>query len=629
VQVRSNVNPTPSEPAEPAVLPLFGALPERDGVRFRTFAAASRDLHLEIQSGAAAGLHRLEPAGEGMQERFIAGAGAGDRYAYVIDGARRPDPASRCQPDGVHGPSEIIDPDAFRWRHGRWRFSPDNLVIYELHVGTFTDRGTFAAARERLPALGALGVTAIELMPVAEFPGRRNWGYDGVGLFAPSHNYGPPDDLRAFVDAAHGLGLGVLLDVVYNHLGPEGAYLPQFHPEYITDRRATPWGGAINLDGPGSVPIRRFIVDNAVHWVREYRLDGLRLDATHSLLDDGRVHIVSDLAAAVRSAAGRPLALIAEDHRNLTALVEPRERSGWALDGIWADDFHHVVRRRLAGDAYAYYQDYEGSTDELARTLTQGWLFTGQHSHHGGSRRGTDPSATPMHRFVICLQNHDQVGNRATGDRLHHGIDAAAWRAASALLLTAPMTPLLFMGQEWAASSPFQYFTDLEPELGTLVTEGRRREFKDFPEFAGPAGLARIPDAQDAATFERSRLDWSERSAPAHAASLALYTDLLRLRNTHPALGASGATSADAEAVDDDTIAMWRGEGTERFVIVVRLTGAGTVTVDTGAPRSGAATVLTTEDPRFAIDPRPMQVETDRGRIAIVFHRPGAVILAC
>jgi maltooligosyltrehalose trehalohydrolase len=234
-----------------------------------------------------------------------------------------------------------------------------------------------------------------------------------------------------------------------------------------------------------------------------------------------------------------------------------------------------------------------------------------------------------MNRFVICLQNHDQVGNRATGDRLHHAIDAAAWRAASAMLLTAPMTPLLFMGQEWAASSPFQYFTDLEPELGTLVTEGRRREFKDFPEFAGRPGLTRIPDPQDAATFERSRLDWSERSLPAHAASLALYTELLRLRNTHPALGASRATSADAEAVDADTIVMRREEGNERFVIVVRLTGAGTVTVDTGAPCTGATTVLTTEDPRFAFDSRPMRVDTDRGRVEIVFHRPGAVILAC
>ena len=282
-------------------------------------------------------------------------------------------------------------------------------------------------------------------------------------------------------------------------------------------------------------------------------------------LDDSRAHIVAELAAAVRSAAGRPLALIAEDHRNLTALVEPRERGGWALDGIWADDFHHVIRRRLAGDTYAYYQDYEGSTDELARTLTQGWLFTGQHSRHGGSRRGTDPSATPMHRFVICLQNHDQVGNRATGDRLHHAIGAAAWRAASALLLTAPMTPLLFMGQEWAASSPFQYFTDLEPELGTLVTEGRRREFKDFPEFAEPGGArahSRCPGCvrRSSAAVSTGR----SGAVPAHAASLALYTELLAAaKRASGARGFGGDRAPTPRRSDDDTIAdAARGRGT-------------------------------------------------------------------
>jgi len=608
--------------------PLFGALPEHEGVRFRTFAGASRTITLELHTGAAAGLHRLDPDGQGLQERFVAGAGAGDRYSYVIDGARRPDPASRFQPDGVHGPSEVIDPDPYRWRHDRWPFEPDDLVIYELHVGTFTERGTFAAARERLAELAALGVTAIELMPVAEFAGARNWGYDGVGLFAPSHNYGQPDELRALVDAAHGLGLGVILDVVYNHLGPEGAYLPQFQPDYLTARRDTPWGGAINLDGPGAAVVRGFIVDNAVHWVREYRLDGLRFDATHALLDDSRVHLVSEIGAAVRRAVSRPLALFAEDHRNLTSIVEPPERGGWGLDGIWADDFHHVIRRRLAGDAGGYYEDYAGSSDELARTLTQGWLFTGQHSRHTGARRGTDPSATPMHRFVICLQNHDQVGNRAIGDRLHHVIDAAAWRAASALLLTSPMTPLLFMGQEWAASSPFQFFTDLEPALGTLVTEGRRREFRDLPGFTDAAARARIPDPQDAATFARSRLDWSERDAPEHAAALALHTELLRLRRTHPALGASAETIADAEALGDDVVVMRREAGRERFVIVVRLSGCGPVTVATDES-CRARVVLTTEDAPFTLDPKPASIDMAPGRVEIEFHRPGAVLLEC
>jgi len=629
VPVRSTITPLSRDAAEPAAPRRFGAIPEDNGVRFRTFAAASRDVHVQLRTGAAAGVHRLEPDGEGTQERFIPDAGAGDVYAYLIDAVSRPDPASRFQPEGVHGPSEVIDPDAFRWRHDRWAFDPQNLVVYELHVGAFTERGTFAAARERLPELHALGVTAIELMPIAEFGGRWNWGYDGVGLFAPSHNYGRPDDLRAFVDAAHGLGIGVLLDVVYNHLGPEGAYLPQFHPEYITDRHETPWGGAVNLDGPGSGAIRRFIVDNALHWIREYRLDGLRLDATHSLLDDSRTHIVAEVAAAVRGAADRPLAILAEDHRNLVSLVEPAARGGWALDGIWADDFHHIVRRRLAGDAESYYRDYEGTADELARTLRQGWLFTGQQSRHSGRRRGTDPSLMPMHQFVICLQNHDQIGNRAAGDRLHHGIDAASWRAASALLLTAPMTPLLFMGQEWAASSPFQFFTDLDPRIGTMVTEGRRREFRDFAAFADPDALSLIPDAQDPATFERSRLDWSERQDPAHAACLALYTELLRLRHAHRALAASPALAGDAEAIDDHSILMRREDGVERFLVVVRLTGSGAVGVRYDCVDSRPSLVLTTEEPRFALDPRPPRVDLGRDRVEIDFQRPGAVLLTC
>ena len=607
---------------------LFGALPEPGGVRFRAPASASCDLDIEILSGAAAGIYRLVPSSVGVQERFVEAASAGDTYSYLIDGVRRPDPASRFQPTGVHGPSQIVDPNAFRWRHETWPFTPDNLVIHELHVGTFTDRGTFAAARERLADLRALGVTVIELMPVAAFAGRRNWGYDGVDLYAPSENYGHPDDLREFVDAAHGLGLGVILDVVYNHLGPEGAYLPQFLPEYINKRHHTPWGGAVNLDGPGASLVRSFIVDNAVHWIREYRLDGLRLDATHSLVDGGHPHIVTEVAAAARAAAGRPVTIFAEDHRNLVSLVQPPERGGWGVDGIWADDFHHVLRRYLAGDSDGYYQDYAGSIDELTRTLSQGWLYTGQHSRHAGRGRGTDPSGTPMHRFVICLQNHDQIGNRPTGDRLHHTIELPSWRAASTLLLTAPMTPLLFMGQEWAASSPFQFFTDLEPRLGALVTEGRRREFRDFAGFAESASQGLVPDPQDPATFERSRLDWSERSSPVHAACLALYTELLRLRGTHRALAAAPASRGDAEAIGNDVIAMRREHEHERFLVLVRLAGAGPVNVNINWSGTSPRIVLTTEDPRFAIDPHPPENRTQGERVAIRFHRPGAVILA-
>ena len=603
----------------------FGALPQDDGVRFRVLAPASRRLQLRLLTGAAAGTYQLEPHVDDTQSCVVAGAGAGDRYVYSIDNSDpRPDPASRFQPEGVHQPSEIVDPDAFRWRHARWTV-PRGLTLYELHVGTFTPEGTFAAARHRLPELHDLGITAIELMPIAEFAGTRNWGYDGVCLYAPSRNYGSPDDLRAFVDAAHDLNIAVMLDVVYNHLGPEGAYLPQFYPDYMTARHKTPWGGGINLDGPGSNAVRRFIVDNAVSWITEYRLDGLRLDATHAISDTRRTHIVAEIATALRTAAQWPVSVHAEDHRNLSSLVESADEGGWGVDAVWADDLHHVLRSRLAGDRHSYYQDFTGSMDELTRTLRQGWLFTGQHSAHGKAARGTDPSHMPMDRFVVCLQNHDQIGNRATGDRLNHSIDAAAWRAASTLLLTSPMTVLLFMGQEWAASSPFQYFTDLEPALGVLVTEGRRREFQDFPEFADDAARARIPDPQDPATFQRSKLDWSERERPEHAASLALYTDLLRLRRRHQALGPSKATSIETTVLDDATIALRREEAGERYLIVIRLDGAGSSSVPhtIGTPML----ILSTEDARYASDPVPIEIRTGGQQSSVTFGRPGAVIL--
>ena len=609
--------------------PIFGALPDRTGVTFRVFGPTARHLRLHLLTGAAAGVHEPRGLRDGVFEFSVRGAGAGDRYMYSIDGGDpRPDPASRFQPEGVHGASEIVDADAYRWRHDRWQVRTGReLVVYELHVGTFTEAGTFAAARDRLQHLRDLGVTAIELLPLADFSGTRNWGYDGVCLFAPSHNYGRPDDLRALVDAAHGLDLAVFLDVVYNHLGPEGAYLPQFDPHYITDRQGTPWGGAVNLDGPGSHLVRRFVIDNALHWVREYRIDGLRLDATHTLIDGSARHIVAELVDAVRASTARPITVHVEDARNIAALVEPREQGGWGADGVWADDFHHVLRRQLAGDTHGYYRDFRGSCDELARTVNQGWLYTGQHSTHLGQSRGTDPSHIPMQRFVVCLQNHDQVGNRAYGDRLHHAVDLAAWRAASAVLLTSPMTPLLFMGQEWAASSPFLYFTDLEPELGRQVTEGRRREFKDFPGFADARVRKRIPDPQAPETFEISRLNWSERESGEHGATLRLYTELLRLRAAHPALAADTAVRGDAIALDDCALLMRRADPAENFYVVAKLTGTGTVAFAAPGPGGGRAElVLSTEDERFARDPLPPAVKVQQDRLVITFNRPGALI---
>lgn len=612
----------------------FGALLVRDGVRFRTWAPAARDLALVLHDGRAAGEFPVPRDDEGMFDRIVDGAAAGDRYSYRVNGGDlRPDPASRFQPDGVHGPSQIVDPSAFAWTDARWGGRPAaDRIVYELHVGTFSPEGTFAGAAARLDALRDLGVTVIELMPLADFPGARNWGYDGACLYAPSRVYGSPDDLRNLVDRAHRLGIAVALDVVYNHLGPEGAYLSQFNDRYFTDARSTPWGRAVNLDGEGSAMVRRFIVDNARHWIREYHFDGLRLDATHALLEEYSGAIVRELAQAVRSDSARPVFIHAEDDRNLASIVEDVSRGGWGLDGVWADDFHHVARRLLAGDTFGYYADFRGTARELAETLRDGWLYHGQKSPRLGAERGTDASRVPMYRFVVCLQNHDQVGNRPMGDRLHSSISAESWRAASTLLLTAPMTPLLFMGQEWSASTPFRYFTDLEEGLGRHVTAGRRREFAEFPQFSDAGARDAIPDPQDKDTFESSRLNWSEREEPAHRTVLELYRALIALRLDHPALGASPDFTGSAFAVGDDTIAVQRRDGSEVFWVVARLRSGGMVRLDMltesdADARSQWDVALTTEEPLFTPDPLPPDVDLGGDIPVVRFQRAGAVIL--
>jgi len=623
--VRARAGRSTDSPAEPTA--SFGALVNREGTQFRVWAPAPRRLTLLIDEGHGASIHRPQQIADGIWELFVPGICAGARYAYVLDeGDPRPDPASRFQPDGVHGWSEVIDPSAFVWTDDAWNgISPNQLVIYELHVGTFAGKGTFADVRSRLDYLRDLGITAIELMPVADFPGRWNWGYDGVALFAPSRAYGRPDDLRRLVDAAHHARLAVVLDVVYNHLGPEGAYLPAFSPQFMTPAHTTPWGCAVNLDRESSPFVRQFLIDNARHWTLEYHVDGLRLDATHALIDAGERPFVAELAAAVhRTRHPRPF-VFAEDARNFARLVEDVEDGGWGLDGVWADDFHHIIRRMLAGDSHGYYADYRGDVDELVATLQRGWLFVGQHSAHHGAPRGTDPSNVAMRKAIICVQNHDQVGNRAVGDRLHHAIDPSAWRAIVALLCAAPMTPLLFMGQEWSTSSPFQFFTDFAPDFGARVTEGRREEFAAFPEFAPGMGR-RIPNPQAVSTFEASRLCWSELREPDHAAVLALHRALLALRAAHPALQGSDATTCEARALDDSTVLILRHAPAPAHAqaIVVRLRGAGEVTIDSSR-WIDVRTLLTTEDPDFASDAAPPVLDAAKG--TVTFGRPGALVI--
>ncbi|HSA57487.1 MAG TPA: malto-oligosyltrehalose trehalohydrolase [Gemmatimonadaceae bacterium] len=612
--------------------PTLGTWLEGDAVHTRVWAPTRRKVEVVLERPGAPVRVPLEPRDDGHFAGVLPGARAGDRYRVAPDDAGPfPDPASRFQPDGVHGSSEIIDPRAFRWTDHAWSPpSAADLVVYELHVGTFSPAGTFDGVRGRLPWLAELGITAIELMPVADFPGRWNWGYDGVSLFAPARAYGRPDDLRAVVDAAHAHGIAVLLDVVYNHLGPDGAYLAAVSPRVFTKRHRTPWGDAINFDGDGSAALRSYFIANALHWIREYHIDGLRLDATHAIVDDSPRHFLAEFAERVRAGAGRPVMLVAEDHRNLDTIVRAPETGGWGFDGTWSDDFHHEVRRHLTGDGDGYFVDFTGRAEDLATTIRRGWFFSGQFAEYFGEPRGTDPTGLPPRAFTIFTQNHDQVGNRAYGERLHHDVDDATWRAVSVLLLAAPETPLLFMGQEWAASTPFRYFTDHNEELGRLVTEGRRREFSRFRAFSSPEARNRIPDPQAPATFESSRLKWEETKQGKPAATLRLYRALLALRRSDPLLHRADWRGFAARALDEDTLWLERRLDDQALLVVVRTRGSGDVVLndeDSESRKSDWKVVLTTEDPEFTLDPHPIKLQVGNGRGSVRFERPGAVIL--
>ena len=459
----------------------------------------------------------------------------GTDYAFSVDGGDpRPDPRSAWQPEGVHGPSRLVDHGAHEWADDDWRgFHLPSAVLYELHPGTFTPEGTLDAAVHRLDHLVELGVDAVSLLPVNAFPGRHGWGYDGVGLYAVHDPYGGPEALKRFVEACHRRGLGVILDVVYNHLGPSGNYLGEFGP-YFTDRYVTPWGDAPNLDGAGSDEVRRFFLDNALMWLRDYHMDGLRLDAVHAVVDTSAVHLLEELATEVEgleSELGRPLWLIAESDLNDPRLLWSRERGGYGLDAQWSDDFHHALHAAITGEDTGYYADF-GGLEPLATALREAWVYAGRHSPHRGRRHGRTRGDLRGYRFLGYIQNHDQVGNRAQGDRIGHLVGPDLQKVAAAIVLMAPFVPMLFQGEEWGASSPFQYFTDHEdPELGAAVREGRRSEFSAFgwdPE--------EVPDPQDPETFRRSRLDWDERRSEPHDDLERWYRELIALRRSRPDL---------------------------------------------------------------------------------------------
>ncbi len=486
-------------------------------------------------------------------------------YAFSLDGGRRlPDPRSPWQPAGIDGPSRTLDHDAFAWSDAGWRAPPlGSGAIYELHIGTFTPGGTFASAIDRLGELLELGVTHLEIMPVAEFSGDRGWGYDGVDLYAPHHAYGGPEGYKRLVDAAHRIGLAVIGDVVYNHLGPAGNYLERFGP-YFTDRYTTPWGRAINYDDRDSEEVRRFVVDNALMWLRDYHLDGLRLDAIQTIFDSSALHILEQLTGEVGRLSlevGRPLLVTAETDRNDPRLVRSTDAGGYGLDAAWNDDFHHALHALLTGERGGYYAEF-GEAEQLGEALQHGWVFRGGFSPERERRHGREPTGLPGDRFVAFVQNHDQVGNRAQGERLAHLVGVARAKIAAAVLLTAPFVPLLFQGEEWAASSPFLYFSDhRDRELGEAVRAGRRSEFAGFG--WDPAS---IPDPQDPETFERSMLRWEERHTREHAEMLEWYRALLALRQSRPSLLDPSLAAVRCHS-DAGSMVVERGDTTVAFAL--------------------------------------------------------------
>ncbi|MGH7545417.1 MAG: malto-oligosyltrehalose trehalohydrolase [Gemmatimonadota bacterium] len=529
----------------------LGATPLPGGrCAFRVWAPDAGRVEVHVP-GADGRTVPLEPEERGFHAGVVDGVEAGTRYRFRLDGVERPDPASRFQPEGVHGPSEVVDPSAFPWSDAGWNGPAlDDYLVYELHVGTFSAAGTFDGVIDALDELAELGVTAVELMPVAQFPGARNWGYDGVFPFAAQNSYGGPHGLARLVDACHRRGLAVVLDVVYNHVGPEGNVLGDFGP-YFTDRYRTPWGRALNFDGPHGDDVRRYFIESALYWLGELRIDALRLDALHAILDLSAYPFLAELADRVRdlaAATGRRLYLIAESDLNDSRLIRPRAQGGFGLDAQWNDDFHHALHALLTGESHGHYRDF-GNVRDLAKAFTEGYVYTGQRSRFRGRRHGNASGDLPARQFLVFGQNHDQVGNRMLGDRWTRLVSFEALKLGAGAVLLSPFVPLLFMGEEYAEPACFQYFTHhSDPGLIRAVRQGRRRELAAF----GWAGEA--PDAQDEATFHRSKPDRGRRETGPHRRMLDFYRELIRLRKRLPALSACDKERMRVDATESPPV---------------------------------------------------------------------------
>lgn len=566
----SRENEAPSNPPGSARvacrLPVGAEVIADGSVHFRTWAPASATVEIVFFDTAGRSVP-LQAEGGGYFSGVISDTRAGTRYKIKLEGGVFPDPASRFQPEGPHGPSEIVDP-AFAWTDDGWRGrSMRELVIYELHLGTFTPEGTWRAAMTQLPELARLGITMLEIMPIAEFPGEFGWGYDGVSLFAPAHIYGPPADVRAFVNRAHELGLMVILDVVYNHLGPDGNYLRDFSPHYFSARYANEWGEPLNFDGEHNGPVREFFTSNARYWVDEYHFDGLRLDATQQMFDASTPHVLADICRAAREAGvGRQICVIGENETQEGRLVRPPVSGGCGLDALWNDDFHHAALVAATGRAEAYYSGYRGTAQEFVSCAKHGFLYQGQWYQWQKKRRGYPAFDLAPSNFVTFLQNHDQVANSLRGLRLHQVTSAGRLRALTAVLLLSPQIPLLFQGQEFAASAPFLYFADHQAELAQRVKEGRKTFVAQFPSIATPESCGVVPNPGDRQTFACCKLDFGERAA--HRAIYDLHRDLLQFRRDDPTL--TRAVRVDGAVLGEEAFVLryFSPTGDDRLLVV-------------------------------------------------------------
>lgn len=547
-----------------------GAEPLTDGgTHFRVWAPRRRRVEVVLVGGAATEL-TAEPGG--YFSGRVASARAGSLYQFRLDGDSYlyPDPISRFQPEGPHGPSQVIDPGAFRWTDSAWRGAAlAGQVIYEMHLGTFTPEGTWDAAIRELPELAGMGITVLEVMPVAEFPGRFGWGYDGVNLFAPTRLYGNPDDFRRFVDRAHALGMGVILDVVYNHFGPDGNYLKQFSEDYFSSRYKNEWGEALNFDGDNAAGAREYFIANAGYWIDEFHLDGLRLDATQQIFDASPTHVLTEIGQRVREAArGRATLIVAENESQESRLARPVERGGYGLDGLWNDDYHHSAVVALTGHNPAYYSDYHGDPQEFIAAIKWGYLYQGQYYSWQKKRRGAPALDLPPEAFVTFLENHDQVANSGRGQRLASLTSPGRLKALTALTLLGPGTPMLFQGQEYASTRPFFYFADHNPDLARLVAKGRREFLGQFPSLALKVTQAILPDPADPETFQRCKLDFGERER--NPEMVTLHRDLLRLRREDPVFRTARRRGVDGAVLGASAFVLrfFADDGADRLLVI-------------------------------------------------------------